>query len=117
MASIPGIFMCICFMFYFQRFLYCRMLVLLSISHSGYYTPKTLPKSSNIQGLVPCSISELNSSKQSQSGAPTKRHCVLPLKTAQSPNALLLRNSHKSIQLQKTDETTLPEQALKVPRG
>ena len=40
-----------------------------------------------------------------------------PSQTVQSPNALLLRNSHKSILLQKTDETTLPEQALEVPRG
>ena len=42
---------------------------------------------------------------------------VLPLKTAQSMDALLLHKSQTPILLQNTDGTTSPEQALEVPRG
>ena len=43
--------------------------------------------------------------------------CVLPLKTAQSLNAQLHKKTQTSILPQNTEETTLPEQALEVPRG
>ena len=43
--------------------------------------------------------------------------CVLPLKIAQSLNALLLHKSQTPILLQNTNGTTSPEQALEVPWG
>ena len=43
--------------------------------------------------------------------------CVLPLKTALSLNAQLRKKTQTPILLQNDDETTLPEQALEVPRG
>ena len=79
--------------------------------------PQTPPKSSNRQGLVPCSISKLKTPARNSIRSSPRMDCVLPLKTTQSLDAQLRKKTQTSILPQNSKETTFPKQALEVPRG
>ena len=79
--------------------------------------PPAQPKVSNRQGLAPCSISWPKSSERMPHRSSLNMDCVLPFKTAQSIDVMLLHKCHNSILLQNTDGNALPEQTLEVSWG